>query len=120
MPQIVPVGGIINFGTPVRRYGCNLDMSNGNVVAKGTGYYNFDTNVSFTAGSSGDAVLTYYKDGVAIPGATVTFGVASGVNYALSVPFMIRQNCCCDAIITAVLTGITATVNTASIVVEKE
>ena len=34
-PQDVAIGGTVNFGTPVRRYGKNLTMSGGNVVATG-------------------------------------------------------------------------------------
>lgn len=119
-PQILAIGGIINFGNIVRRYGCNLDLSNGNVVTKGVGYYSFDANLTFEAGATGDAIITFYKDGVAIPGAIATLTVATGDTYQITVPFMTRVNCCCDSIITAVITGVTATIENAAILVEKE
>lgn len=41
----VATGSIINFGSIVRRYGCNLNLSGGNVVIDGSGYYDVDVNV---------------------------------------------------------------------------
>lgn len=119
-PQNVAVGGIINFGNIVRRFGCNIGLSNGNVVTKGQGYYSGIANISFDAGATGDAVIQFYEDGVLIPGANYTMSVATGYSYHATIPFVVRETCCCDKVITAVLTGVTATINNAAIEVVKE
>lgn len=118
--QTLSTGDVINFGSIVRKYGCNCNLSGGNVVVSGTGYYNMDTIFTLTASAAGNAIITLYKDGVAIPGGIATFTMAAGDLCAVSIPAMIRQHCCCDATITAVLTGIAGTMNNAAIVVEKE
>lgn len=118
--QTLTVGDVINFGSIVRKYGCNCNLSGGNVIVSGTGYYNIDTIFTLTASAAGTAVITLFKDGVAIPGGVATFTMAEGDLCAVSIPTMIRQNCCCDATIRAVLTGVAVTMNNAAIIVEKE
>ena len=118
--QTVANDGTINFGNIVRRYGCNLDMSGGSVVAKGSGYYRVDSNFTIIGSGTGTDTITFYKDGVAIPGTTATISVGENYRYQVSIPFIFRQTCCCDTTITAVLTGATATITNASIVAEKE
>lgn len=117
--QTVAINGIINFGTIIRRYGCNCNLSGGNAVISGTGYYNIDTAFTFTASDAGTAVITLFNDGVAIPGATVSFTTAANSIYAVSIPAIIRQMCCCNSTITAIVTGVAGTVNNASILVSK-
>lgn len=118
--QTLSTGDVINFGSIVRKYGCNCNLSGGNVIVSGTGYYNIDTIFTLTASAAGNAVITLYKDGVAIPGGIATFTMTAGDLCAVSIPAMIRQSCCCDSTITAVLTGIAGTMNNAAIIVEKE
>lgn len=117
--QSLASGSVINFGSPVRRFGCNLAMSGGNVVVKGEGYYSIDTNISFTA-SAGTATIQVYKDGVAIPGATATVTTATSTSYQVSIPSVIRQSCCVESTITVTITGVTPTVSNAAIEVVKE
>lgn len=117
--QVLANGGVINFGTPVRRYGNNLYISDGNVVARGDGYYTGIANVSFTA-TAGTATVQVFKDGVAIPGAKATITTEATTNYQASVPFVIRQRCCVESSITVSISGVTPTVSNASIEVVKE
>ena len=112
----VAAGTVINFGTPVRRYGCNCSVSGGNLVTHGSGYYYIDTNISFTAGGQGTATVQLYKDGVAIPGAIATLTTASATAYSVSIPAVVRDKCCCDSTITAVISGVNGNVTSVAIV----
>lgn len=113
-------GTVIAFNNIVRRYGCNLGLSGGNVIAKGTGYYRGDVNLTFEGTATGTAVFTVYKNGVAVPYANASRSTADGVVYGLSIPFEIRNNCCCDEAITVVASGIAVDVTNSAILVEKE
>ena len=86
--QALASGSNINFGSVVRRYGQGLNISGGNLIAQGNGYYKVDTNVSFTA-TAGTAVLTLHKDGTAIPGATTTVTTVADTSYTVSIPAVI-------------------------------
>lgn len=110
--------GTVNFGSIIRRYGQNISLSGGNPVLRGAGYYRIDTNFTIVGTAAGVATVTLYKDGLPITGATVTLTVAADEQYAVSIPAIVREVCCNESTITAVLTN--ATVNNASIVVEKE
>lgn len=117
--QTVLSGGVINFGSLVRKYGCNCNVSGGNGEVVGQGYYLIDTNITVTAVDAGATTISLYKDGVAIPGAEAGLLFTQGGTYAITIPAVIRQNCCCTSTITVVLTGSTGTVNNAAILIEK-
>lgn len=117
--QEVANGGIINFGAVVRRFGGNCTISGGNVNINGTGYYDMDADVTFTAGGAGTAVISLYKDGVAIPGASASLTAVADSIYSVSVPAIVRQVCCCESVVTAVLSGISGTVTNAAVAIEK-
>lgn len=119
LEQTVAAGGNISFGSPVRRFGCNCNISNGTPYIVGAGYYLIDSNFTFEAGAAGTAVLTLYKDGEAIPGANATLTVAADSVYSVSIPAVIRQFCATDASITAVLSGVAGTVTNAAVIVTK-
>lgn len=116
--QTLAVGSTINFGTISRRYGSNIGLSGGNVTVMGSGYYDLDTNFTFLA-AAGTATITLYKDGVAIPGATASITTAANGTYNMSIPAIIRQVCCEESTITAVITGVAVTMNNAAIAIEK-
>lgn len=118
--QTVDDGRVINFGNIVRRYGCNCNVSGGNVIVSGTGYYEIDTDFTFQSGGDGTAVITLYQDGVEIPGGKASLSVATDLIYAVSVPAVIRQRCGCDSTIRAILSGVSGTFTNAAIVVDKE
>lgn len=112
-------GTTLNFGTAVRRYGCNVGMSGGNIIVSGSGYYDVDVSLMFTAGGAGTAQVQVLKDGTAITGATATVTTADATSYAISVPCVVRNTCCCESTISVVVSGVAGTVTNSSAVVEK-
>lgn len=117
-PQDVSIGGTVNFGSPVRRYGQNITMSGGNIVTNGAGYYKADAHITFT-GAAGTTVITMYENGMPIPGAISTRTTAAATEYTVTIPFVTRNKCCIDKTISMVVTGAAITDAIASIVVEK-
>lgn len=119
-PQVLEVGDTINFGSIVRRYGCNLFMSGGNIIAKGEGYYKVGMNTTVLATEAGVLTVRLYKNGVAIPGATTSKTVGVGSTYSITIaPVAIRNACCSEDVITASISNVGATINNASILVER-
>lgn len=119
--QTVVVGDNVDFGNIVRRYGCNLNMSGGEVVVTGEGYYNIDSSITFVAGAAGIATITLLRDGSIIPGAEASQTVAEGDTITLTVPpSVIRQKCCGESTITAVISGVTGVISNATIRVVKD
>lgn len=120
-PQVVIVGDRVNFGSPVRRYGKNITMSGGEVNVRGEGYYNVDASVTLVAGAAGIATVTLLRDGAVIPGASASLTVADAGTYTIVVPpSAIREKCCGEATITAVISGVIGTISKATIRVTKE
>lgn len=119
--QTVVVGDRVNFGNIVRRYGCNINMTGGEVYISGEGYYNLDASVTVEAGAAGIVTVTLLRDGSIIPGAVVSQTVAVGDTVTLTVPpSVIREKCCGESTITAVISGVTGTISNATIRVVKE
>lgn len=110
---------IINFGSIVRRYGRCVNLSGGDVSIEEAGYYDVDTNITFTATAAGTVVIYLYKDGVRIPGANVSATVAAGSVYALSIPAIIRNTCNCESVIAAHIVGVAGDINNAAIALER-
>lgn len=120
-PQTIVVGDRVNFGTIVRRYGCNLNMSGGEVLVTGEGYYDLDASITFVAGAEGIATITLLKDGSVIPGASASQTVAVGDTITLvTPPSAIREKCGCESTVTAVISGVIGVINNATIRVTKE
>ena len=118
--QSVSTGSVVNFGSIVRRYGRNCDLQNGTAIVRGEGYYSVDCNFTFATAAAGTVLVTLYKNGLAIPGATTSFSTtANAETNSVTIPAMFRHGCCAETSITAVVTG-TATLNSASIRVVKE
>ena len=118
--QAVPVNGTISFGNVVRRYGCDTNVSGGILNVSGIGYYSIDANFEFEGTAAGTATITLYKDGVAIPGATAIRSTADATTYAVTIPTVVRQKCCCESAITVVVTGSAIDVTNATIRAIKE
>lgn len=88
------IGSTIPFGSVVRRFGQNLDLSGNGIIAAGRGYYKGDVSVTLAPVAAGTVSVTLMKDGVAVPGATASATTdAAGVT-CLSFPFVIREQCC--------------------------
>lgn len=117
--QSVAVGGVVNFGNIVHRFGC-LNMSGGNVVTTTPGYYSIYTNLTIAGTTTGNVTFTLYYNGVAIPGATTTFPTTNATVTQVSIPVPVRARCCATGTITAVITGSAVEVRNAAIEVIKE
>ena len=121
--QNVAVNGLINPGTVIRRYGCNIHMSGNSINIAGTGYYDIDASFTLAPTAAGNVTISVYKDGVVVPGATATTtATAANDPVNLSISSLVREYCpCADDIsnLTFVLSGTAASVTNAAIVVEK-
>lgn len=117
--QALTDGQAVNFGQPVRRYGKNIQLSGGNVVVNGEGYYPMIAALSFEAGAAATYTVQLYENGVAIPGARELIEAASGVIVSATVPGVVRIKCCEEKVITATISGGAATVENADIIVTK-
>lgn len=117
--QTVVAGNSINFGNVVRKFGNNLNMSGGNIIESGAGYYAHDAHFRIAGTTAGEFAIQMYQDGVAIQGAIATVTTAAGSEHNLTIPFVTRTFCCRQSEISAVVAGVTADVVTASIVSEK-
>lgn len=115
----VATGTVLKFTDLVRRYGCNLKLSGGNVISNGTGYYDGITKINYIGTAAGTIRFTVYKNGVEIPYANASATTAENVVGTLTIPFVTRDNCCCDEVITVVASGTVVNVLDASIKVVK-
>lgn len=117
--SVVSTGSNITYGTLVRKAGCNVGLSGGNVVTKGEGYYDIYTNLTLTATAAGTAIVQLSKDGVIIPGALAEFTTAENSTYAVSIPCVVRNSCCCESSVVVNVSGVSGTVVNASIEVKR-
>ena len=121
--QDVAENGLINPGTVIRRFGCNIRLSGTAINLNGSGYY--DLNASFVVAPTAaePVTVTAYKDGVAIPGAFATeTPVAANDTVNLSISSLVREFCPCgdsSSNITFVLSGVSSAVTNSSVVIEK-
>ena len=114
-------GTTVSFPNIVRRYGCNLDVSGGNVVATGTGYYDIDVNLTIVGTATGTADVQVYSNGTPIPYATADVVTTTDSINSVTIPCMLRNTCnCISNTITVEISGAVVDVTNASILVEKE
>lgn len=116
--QTVAVGGAINFGAPIRRYGNNINVAGSSIRLNGAGYYDVDLNVTFTAGA-GTTTIALYKDGVVVPGATASFTTVADTTYQVTIPAIVRDTCCAESNLAAVVSGTALIISNAAVAVEK-
>lgn len=118
--QATTIGAVINFGNVVRRFGQNINLSGGNVVLHGIGYYNISASFTIRGASANVVDIQLYKNGTPITGAFVRRTGAVGNVCTLTIPeVMLREFCCNESVITAVITGDASTVTNATINVVK-
>lgn len=118
-PQDVAIGGSINLGDVVRRYGKNLAVSGGNILTRGQGYYRHDISIDFT-GAAGVTTFMAYENGMPIPGTTVVRTTSAGTVYNIKIPsFVTRNQCCMDKAISVVVSGAEITDATVAALSEK-
>lgn len=130
--QTLAVGGTINMGSPVRRYGCVKGTSIPYATVNGTtttlsnsgccpAYFDVDAAFVVIPTAAGTVTITAFQDGVAIPGATASATVAAATT-SVTVPlvFGVRLGTgVASANITYVLTGAASSVTNAAQTVEK-
>ena len=109
----------ISFGNVIREYGL-INPIGGNVSIRDTGYFDIDTNFVFVSGgTAGNVTIQLTENGNPIPGAVATVTMGTTGTTSVSIPAIVKRFCKCnETIIGATITG-SATVNTATIKVEK-
>ena len=119
--QAVAVGGTINLGGIVRRFGCAVDLNGGTINLTEQGYYDVDISITAEPTAAGTVTATLYNGGIAVPGATASAtAAAAGDPVNLSVDAMVRVPCCGNSgSLSVVLSGGAATVTNIVAVVEK-
>lgn len=121
LPVVTTVAGtVVPFTNIVRRYGKNLNVSGGNVVVNGAGYYDGIVNITYEGAGAGTVDFTVFKDGVEIPFANVSATTAADVINSVAIPFRIRETCCNESVITVVASGAIVTVTNSAISIEKD
>lgn len=121
--QDVTVDGIIMPGTIVRRFGPNIALSGNAIQIAGAGYYEFNASITAVPTAAGEVIVTIYKDGVPLQGATATGTAAAIGDYVnLSISSIVREFCsCCDGLsnFTFVLSGNDSSIVNIAVTVEK-
>ena len=122
--QEVPINGIIEPGTTIRRFGQNIVLSGNGIQIEGAGYYEINADFTLAPTAAGEATITAYLDGVAIPGATATVTATAGGDFInLSIVAVIKEGCpCCNGVktLTFVLSDTASSITNSAIVVEKK
>ena len=120
--QAVAVNGIIDLGSVIRRFGCNLRLNGNAIEVSGDGYYKVDVNVTLAPTAAGNVTVAVYKNGVALTGATATGSVTTAGNFVtLPIQTTIKEGCCCDGgtALSIVLIAGAGTVSNVAVRVEK-
>ena len=68
--QNVPVDGIINLGTVIRRFGPNVALSGNAIQISGQGYYNIEINVTAADQTGPTCTFGSFSQDMLIPGGT--------------------------------------------------
>lgn len=130
--QVVPVGGTINMGNVVRRFGCVKGTQTPHATVNGIStvlascgrcpaYFDMNADFVVVPTAAGTVTVTAYQDGVAIPGAVASAtAAAAGNTLTLPLAFGVRLNAgVTSSTITYVLTGAASSVNSAAQTVSK-
>lgn len=119
-PTGVAVGGVLPLGSLIRRYGSDIELNGNAVNLTGAGYYDVDASITLAPIADGTVTVTLQQNGVAVPGATASAGVAAGVLTDLNITALVRQVCCAaGSALTLVLTGAAATVDNVALRVQR-
>lgn len=130
--QTVAIGGTLNMGNVIRRFGCVKGTStpyatvNGiNTILSSCGkcpkYFKIDTAITVTPTAAGTVVITPFQDGVAVGASTTATVAAAATTVTIPLTFGVRLNSgVTSSNITYVLTGAASTVSAISQTVEVE
>ena len=119
--QAVTVGGGINPGSIVRRFGCAIDLSGNTITIDDAGYYDVNVSITLAPTVAGTVTATLYNNGIAVTGATASETVASANDLVnLSFESIVRVFCSGNTgALTLVLTGTNANVSNVAVTVNK-
>lgn len=120
--QTVAANSIIDLGSVIRRFGCNLRLNGNAVEVNGEGYYKVDCNVTAAPTAAGTVTVALYNNGVPLTGATASGSVSTAGNpITLPIQTTIREGCCCDggSALTVVLVAGAGTVSNVALRVDK-
>ena len=95
--QAVTESNVINLGSVLRRYGCNLRLSGGAVEIDGPGYYEANVIATIEPTAVGNVTVALFENNVQIPGA-IASAYASLAESPVVLPIVttIRKGCNCD------------------------
>lgn len=120
--QVVAENSIINLGSVIRRFGCNLRLNGNAIEVEGVGYYTIDCNVTVAPTVAGNVQVAIYKNGVPLTGAVATGSVSTAGNpVTLPIQTTIKEGCNCDGgtSLTVVLVAGASTVSNVALRIEK-
>lgn len=115
--QNLTANSIIALGSTIRRYGCNCRQNGNTIEIEGCGYYEIDATVTLAPTAAGNVTVAAFKNGVLIPGSSVTGSVTTASNpVTLPIVATVREGCNCEGAsqITFVLTDGSAAVSSIS------
>lgn len=131
--QTVAIGGTINVGAPIRRFGCVKGTSTPYATANGTNtilsssgkcptYFDIETAMTIIPTAAGTVIVTAFQDGAAIPGAVASATVAADATIVtIPLSFGVRLNTgVTSSNITYVLTGAASSITNVAQTVTKE
>lgn len=131
--QTVPVGGTINMGAAIRRFGCVKNSATPVINVNGVtttlsscgrcpAYFDVDATFVVIPTGAGTVIITAFQDGVAIPGATASATVAAAAtSVTLPMSFGVKLNTgVTSSNITYVLTGAASSITNANQTISKE
>ena len=118
--QAVAIGGTVNLGSVVRRFGCAIDLSGNAITIDECGYYDINISATVEPTAIGTVTLTLLNNGVEVTGATAS-EVVSAANDPASLSFesVVRVFCGNSSALTVVLTGTASNVSNIAVVVTK-
>lgn len=119
--QTVAVGGVIDPGSTVRKYGNGILLVGNSIRLTGTGYYRINATFTLSPTAAGTAVISMFDGAGAVVGATTSVTtVAADELQSVSIDAVVRVRCACaENDITFVLTGAASEIINSAIVVEK-
>ena len=95
---LVAAGGTVPLGSAVHGCGNAIKLFGNSVQLREKGYYNIDLSATVAVTGTDELDITMYQDGVAVANATAgATPTAAGDSVNISLPWIVRKGCCCDA-----------------------
>lgn len=111
----------VPFGSVARRFGRNLTLDGGGIVACGSGYYKCTCSLTVVPTAEGEITAQLYQDGNPVPGAKMTQTAGAAGDYVgLSFPCAVRNVGCESSSVLSVCVNAPCTIVNFSCLVEKE